>query len=64
MTESDVKVDDTRGVPVIPEPVLQAEADIETEAEAEAQLEGNSHKPQRPVSVMNAPEFTSDSLLA
>ena len=64
VAESDVKVDDTRGVPVIPEPVLQAEADIETEAEAEAQLEGNSHKPQRPVSVMNAPiEFTSESLL-
>jgi hypothetical protein len=64
VAESDIKVDDTRGVPVIPEPLLQAEADIETEAEAEAQLEGNSHKPQRHVSVMNAPiEFTSASLL-
>ncbi len=65
LAESDVKVNETRGVLVIPEPVLQAEADIKTQAEADAQLEGNSHNPQRPVSVMNAPiEFTSDSLLA
>ncbi len=63
--KSDLKVDEMKGVLVIPEPVLQTEANIETEAEAVAQLEGNSHKPQRPVSVMNAPiEFTSDSLLA
>jgi len=49
---------------VISEPVLQAEANIEAQAEADAQLDGNSHKPQRPVSVMNAPvEFTSESLL-
>jgi hypothetical protein len=65
VTESYVKVDDTRGVLVIPEPVLQTEAKIESEAEADAQLEGNTHNPQRPVSVMNAPiEFTSESLLA
>ncbi len=64
VTESDVKVDETRGVLEIPEPVLQAEADIETQAEAEAQFESNTHNPQRPVSVMNAPiEFTSESLL-
>jgi len=50
---------------VIPEPVLQAEADIETQAEADAQLEGNIQNPHGPVSVMNAPvEFTSESLLA
>jgi hypothetical protein len=62
--KSDVKVDEMKGVLVIPKPVLQTEANIETEAEADAQLEGNSHKPQRPVSVMNAPiEFTSESLL-
>jgi hypothetical protein len=65
VTESDVKVDETKGVLVIPEPVLQAEANIETQAEADAQLEGNSHNSQRPVSLMNAPiEFTSESLLA
>jgi hypothetical protein len=65
VTESDVKVDETRGVLVIPDPVLQVEADIETQAEADAQLDGNTHNPQRPVSVMNAPvEFTSESLLA
>jgi hypothetical protein len=64
VTESNVKVDETNGVLVIPEPVLQTEANIETEAEADAKLEGNTHKPQRPVSVMNAPiEFTSESLL-
>ena len=62
--ESNVKVDDTKGILVIPEPILQTEADIETQAEADAQLEGNSHQPQRPVSVMNAPiEFTAESLL-
>ncbi|MDO8727902.1 MAG: hypothetical protein Q7J35_17765, partial [Candidatus Methanoperedens sp.] len=65
VTESDVKVDETKGVLVIPEPVLQAEADIETQAEADAQLEDNTQNPHRPVSVMNAPvEFTSESLLA
>jgi hypothetical protein len=65
LTESDVKVDKTRGVLVIPEPVLQAEVNIETHAEADAQLEGNTQNPHRPVSVMNAPvEFTSESLLA
>jgi len=65
LTASDVKVDETRGVLVIPEPVLQAEANIETQAEADAQLDSNTHNPQRPVSVMNAPiEFTSESLLA
>jgi hypothetical protein len=65
VTESDVKVDETKGVMMIPEPVLQTEADIETQAEADTQLEGNSHNPQRPVSVMNNPvEFTSESLLA
>jgi hypothetical protein len=65
LTESFTKVDETRGVHVIPEPVLQAEADIETQAEADAQLDSNTHSPQRAVSVMNAPfEFTSDSLLA
>jgi len=64
VTKSDAKVDETRGVLVISEPVLQAEANIEAQAEADAQLDGNSHKPQRPVSVMNAPvEFTSESLL-
>ncbi|CAG1006205.1 hypothetical protein METP3_03789 [Methanosarcinales archaeon] len=64
VTESDVNVDETRGVLVIPEPVLQAEANIETQAEADAQLDGNTHNLQRPVSVMNAPvEFTSESLL-
>jgi hypothetical protein len=64
VTKSDVKVDETRGVLVISEPVLQAEANIEAQAEADAQLDGNSHKPQRPVSMMNAPvEFTSESLL-
>ncbi len=65
VTESDVKVDETKGVLVIPEPVLQVEANIETQAEADAQLDSNTHNPQRPVSVMNAPiEFTSESLLA
>ncbi|MCE8428176.1 MAG: hypothetical protein J5U19_07315 [Candidatus Methanoperedens sp.] len=65
LTESDVKVDETMGVLVISEPVLQAEADIETQAESDAQLDSNTHNPQRPVSVMNAPvEFTSESLLA
>jgi hypothetical protein len=65
VTDSDVKVDETKGVLVIPEPVLQAEANIDTQAEADAQLDSNTHNPQRPVSVMNAPiEFTSESLLA
>jgi hypothetical protein len=65
VTESDVKVDETKGVLVIPEPVLQAEADIETQAEADAQLDGNTQNPHVPVSVMKAPiEFTSESLLA
>jgi hypothetical protein len=65
VTKSNVKVDEMRGILVIPEPVLQAEADIETQAEADAQLEGNIQNPHRPVSVMNAPvEFTSESLLA
>ena len=65
MTESDVKVDETRGVLVIPEPVLQAEANIETQAETDAQLDGNTQNPHGHVSVMNAPvEFTSESLLA
>jgi hypothetical protein len=63
--ESDVNVDETSGVLVIPKPVLQVEADIETQAEADAMFESNTHNPQRPVSVMNAPiEFTSESLLA
>lgn len=65
LTESDVKVDETKDVLVIPEPVLQAEADIETLDEADAQLDGNTQNPHVPVSVMNAPvEFTSESLLA
>ena len=65
MTESDAKVDETKGVLVIPEPVLQAEADIETQAEEDAQLDGNTQNPHGPVSVMNPPvEFTSESLLA
>jgi hypothetical protein len=65
VTDSDVKVDETKGVLVIPEPVLQAEANIETQAEADAQLEGNTQNPHMPISVMNAPvEFTSESLLA
>ena len=65
LRESDVKVDESKGVLVIPEPVLQTEADIETQAEADAQFESNTHNPQRPISVMNAPiEFTSESLLA
>jgi hypothetical protein len=64
VTESDIKVDEARGVLVIPEPVLQTEANIETQAEEDAQLGGNTHNPQRPVSVMNAQiEFTSESLL-
>ena len=47
------------------EPVLQAEANIETQAEADAQLEGNTQNPHEPVRVMNTPvEFTSKSLLA
>ena len=63
MTESDVKVDETRGVLVITEPVLQAETNIETQTEADAQLDGTQN-PHRPVNVMNAPvEFTSESLL-
>jgi hypothetical protein len=65
LTESGVKVDETSGVLVIPAPVLQAEAVIETQAEADAQFESDTQNPHRPVSVMNAPvEFTSESLLA